>query len=258
MTGRFQDKPVLVTAAAAGIGAATAEAFAREGARLMLSDINVAGGEAMVEKLRQAGTEAHFLRADCTSDDDVRGLVAKTVETLGGLAIAANIVGDVVGDAYGPEFHTQSTAGWNGTIAVSLDSVYLCMKHEIAHMIEHGGGAICNVTSLAALLYVPESGAAYAAAKAGVVQLTKFAAITYADRGVRVNCIAPGVTPTAAYFKGGEEMGNQVINRLLEGHAIKRLIEPGEQAAAMLWLCSDDAAMVTGHILPVDGGWTAR
>jgi len=256
MAGRYQDKPVLVTAAAAGIGAATAEAFAREGARLMLSDINVAGGEAMVEKLRAA--EAHFLRADCTSEEEVQALVSKTVETLGGIKVAANIVGDVVGDAYGPEFHAQTTAGWDGTIAVSLKSTYLCMKHEIAHMIEHGGGAIVNVTSLAALLYVPESGAAYAAAKAGVVQLTKFAALNYAERGVRVNCIAPGVTPTAAYFKGGEEMGNMVINRLLEGHAIKRLIDPSEQAAAMLWLCSDDAAMVTGHILPVDGGWTAR
>lgn len=258
MAGRYQDKAVLVTAAAAGIGAATAEAFAREGARLMLSDINVAGGEAMVEKLRAAGTEAHFLRADCTSEEEVQALVRKTVETLGAINVAANIVGDVVGDAYGPEFHAQTTAGWDGTIAVSLKSTYLCMKHEIAHMIEHGGGAIVNVTSLAALLYVPESGAAYAAAKAGVVQLTKFAALTYAERGVRVNCIAPGVTPTAAYFKGGEEMGNRVINRLLEGHAIKRLIDPSEQAAAMLWLCSDDAAMVTGHILPVDGGWTAR
>ena len=108
------------------------------------------------------------------------------------------------------------------------------------------------------MLYVPESGAAYSAAKAGVIQLTRFAAITYAERGVRVNCIAPGVTPTAAYEKAGPEIAQQMINRLLEGHAIKRVISPAEQAAAILWLCSGDAAMVTGHVLPVDGGWTAR
>lgn len=258
MAGDYQDKPVLVTAAAAGIGQATARAFAAEGARLMLSDINEEGGQQVAEELRSQGVDAHFLRADATNEEDIKALVAKTVETLGGLSVAANIVGDVVGDAYGPEFHSQSTEGWNGTIAVSLNSVYLSMKHEIAYMIEHGGGVIANVTSLAALLYVPESGAAYAAAKAGVVQLTKFAALTYADRGVRANCIAPGVTPTAAYFKGGEEMGNAVINKLLEGHAIKRLIDPSEQAEAILWLCSDRASMVTGQVLPVDGGWTAR
>lgn len=258
MSHRYKDKPVLVTAAGAGIGAATAKAFAREGAILMLSDINESAGQQVAQALRDEGATVHFLKADCTREEEVEALVAKTVELLGGLSVAANIVGDVVGDAYGPEFHSQSTEGWNGTIAVSLNSVHLCMKHEIAHMIEHGGGVIANVTSLAAMTYVPVSGAAYAAAKAGVIQLTKFAALTYAERGVRANCIAPGVTPTAAYFKAGEEAGNEVINSLLENQAIKRSIDPAEQAASILWLCSEEAAMVTGHVLPVDGGWTAR
>lgn len=132
------------------------------------------------------------------------------------------------------------------------------MKHEIAHMIDHGGGAICNVTSLAALLYVAASGAAYAAAKAGVVRLTKFAAVSYADRGIRVNWIAPGVTPTEAYNKAGEEMGRMVIDHLLPFQPIRRTNATGEQADAIAWLCSDAASMVTGHVLPVDGGWTAR
>ena len=258
MAGKFEGKAILVTAAAAGIGKATAEAFAREGARLMLSDINAEGGEAVAEQLRRAGTEAHFLQADGTKEDDIERLVRKTTETLGGLDVAGNIIGDAVGDAFGAEFHTQSLAGWEGTVAVSLRSVFLCLKYEIAYMIEHGGGSICNVASLAGMLYVPESGAAYSAAKAGVIQLTRFAAVTYADRGVRVNCIAPGVTPTAAYEKGGPEFAKIVINRLLEGHAIKRVIETSEQAAAILWLSSPDAAMVTGQNLAVDGGWTAR
>jgi NAD(P)-dependent dehydrogenase (short-subunit alcohol dehydrogenase family) len=255
---RYANKVVLVTAAASGIGAATAGAFAREGARLMVSDINVAGGEALVERLRGRGIEACFLRADATIEEDVERLVRTTVERFGALHVAANIVGDVHPGAAGPEFHLQSLASWEATLAVSLRSTFLSMKHEIAHMIGDGGGAICNVTSLSGLLHVPESGAAYAAAKAGVIRLTKFAAINYAERGVRINCIAPGVTPTPAYFKAGPEGAKMLIERMLEGHAIKRVIEPGEQAAAILWLCSTDAAMVTGHVLAVDGGWSAR
>jgi NAD(P)-dependent dehydrogenase (short-subunit alcohol dehydrogenase family) len=258
MSERFTNKVVLVTAGASGIGAATVDAFAREGARIMVSDINAVGGEAMVERLRSGGIEARFLRADATVEEDVERLIRTTVETYGALHVAANVVGDAHPGAAGPEFHMQSLLSWEATLAVSLRSVFLSMKHQIAHMIDHGGGAICNVTSLSGLLHVPESGAAYAAAKAGVIRLTKFAAINYAQRGIRVNCIAPGVTPTPAYYKAGPEGAKMLIERMLEGHAIKRVIEPGEQAAAILWLCSNDAAMVTGHVLPVDGGWTAR
>jgi NAD(P)-dependent dehydrogenase (short-subunit alcohol dehydrogenase family) len=258
MSQRFSDQAVLVTAGASGIGAAAAEAFARDGARLMLSDINVAGGEAVVERLRGGGAEAHFMRADATIEGDIERLIRKTVETLGALDVAANVVGDVHPGAAGPEFHQQSLASWEGTLAVSLRSTFLSLKHEIAHMIANGGGVICNVTSLSGLLHVPESGAAYAAAKAGVIRLSKFAAINYAERGVRVNCIAPGVTPTPAYYKAGPEGAKMLIERMLEGHAIKRVIDPSEQAAAILWLCSKEAAMVTGHVLAVDGGWSAR
>jgi NAD(P)-dependent dehydrogenase (short-subunit alcohol dehydrogenase family) len=258
MSQRFADKVVLVTAGASGIGAATVEAFAREGARVMVSDINAAAGEAMAERLRAGGTDARFVRADATVEQDIARLIRSTVEAFGALHVAANVVGDVHPEAAGPELHQQSLAGWEATLAVSLRSTFLSMKHEIAHMIEHGGGAICNVTSLAGLLHVPESGAAYAAAKAGVIRLTKFAAIHYAERGLRANCIAPGVTPTPAYYKAGPEAAKMLIDRMLEGHAIKRVIEPGEQAAAILWLCSAEAAMVTGQVLAVDGGWTAR
>ncbi|WP_454882453.1 SDR family NAD(P)-dependent oxidoreductase [Sphingomonas oryzagri] len=254
----FTGKIVLVTAAGAGIGAATAEGFARRGARVMLSDINAEGGEAMAEKLRSTGHDVRFLRADATVEDDVETLVRKTVEAFGGLDVAANIVGDAHRDASGPDLHQQSLESWEHTQAVSLRSVFLSMKHEIAYMIDHDGGVICNVTSLAALLYVAASGAAYAAAKAGVVRLTKFAAVSYADRDIRVNCIAPGVTPTDAYDKAGKEMGQMVIDHLLPFQPIKRTIATSEQADAIAWLCSDEAAMVTGHVLPVDGGWTAR
>ncbi len=258
MAGSFEGKVALVTAAGAGIGAATAEGFARRGARVMLSDINPDAGEAMAERLRAAGHDARFMRADATVEEDVAALVAGTVQAFGALHLAANIVGDAHRDAAGPEFHQQSLESWEHTQAVSLRSVFLSMKHEIAYMIDHGGGAIANVTSLAALLYVGASGAAYAAAKAGVVRLTKFAAVSYADRGVRVNCIAPGVTPTEAYNKAGKEMGQMVIDHLLQFQPIRRPIATSEQADAIAWLCSDQAAMVTGHVMPVDGGWTSR
>lgn len=254
----FSGAKVLVTAAGSGIGAATAEAFAAAGACVMLSDINADNGQAKTDALREAGYPVHFMQADCTDESQIKALIEHTVATLGGLTIAANIVGDVIGDAHGPEFHTQSTAGWSSTLAVSLDSVYICMKYEIDHMLANGGGAIVNIASIAGMRYVPVSGAAYAAAKAGVIQLSKFAALTYADRGVRVNCIAPGVTPTPAYYKGGQEAGDWVINELTKEQAIKRAIDPSEQADAILWLCSDKAAMVTGQVIPIDGGWTAR
>lgn len=258
MTGMFSGKVALVTAAGAGIGLATAEGFARRGARVMLSDINAATGSAAAERLRSEGHDVRFVRADATAEADVAALVRETVDTLGGLHIAANIVGDAHRDAAGGDFHEQSLESWEHTQAVSLRSVFLSMKHEIAHMIQHGGGAICNVTSLAGLLHVGAAGAAYAAAKAGVVRLTKFAAVSYADRGVRVNCIAPGVTPTEAYNKAGAEMGQMVIDHLLPNQPIRRVIATSEQADAIAWLCSDQAAMVTGHVLPVDGGWTAQ
>jgi NAD(P)-dependent dehydrogenase (short-subunit alcohol dehydrogenase family) len=257
MVSRFEQYSVMVTAAAAGIGAATARAFALAGARVVLSDIDITGGEAQVEALREQGAQAYFVAADCTDEEQVEALVRRTVETLGGLSCAANVVGDVLGEANDPDFHAHSSAGWHATIGVSLDSTFLCMKHQIAHMIGHGGGVITNVASLAGMLHVPESGAAYAAAKAGVIRLSKFAAVNYADREVRVNCIAPGVTPTAAFYKGGQEAGDAVITHLLQNQPIGRVIEPSEQAAAILWLSSPEAGMVTGQVLPVDGGWSA-
>jgi NAD(P)-dependent dehydrogenase (short-subunit alcohol dehydrogenase family) len=258
MTGQFEEKVALVTAAGAGIGAATAEMFAKRGARVMLADINSEAGEAQTELLRSGGADVRFLRADATKEAEITRLVAHTIEAFGGLDIAANIVGDAHVDASGNDFHNQSLESWEHTMAVTLRSVFLSMKYEIAHMIENGGGSIVNVTSLAGMLYVGPAGAAYAASKAGVIRLTKFAAVSYADRGVRVNCIAPGVTPTEAYNKAGPEIGQMVIDMLVKEQPIMRTIRPEEQAKAIAWLCSDDAVMVTGHVLPVDGGWTAK
>jgi len=258
MAGKFDGKAVLVTAAAAGIGEATAEAFAREGGKVMCADINEAGGEATAQRLRDFGAEARFQRCDATDEADVERLVTATVEAFGGLDVAVNVVGDAHPEASGPEFHKQSLKGWEWTMGMTLNSVFLGMKHEIAYMIDHGGGAICNVSSLAGLLYNPQGGMAYATSKAGVIRATKFAAMAYADRGVRVNCIAPGITRTAVYDRMEPDFAKNLIEEMMVFPAIKRLIQPSEQAAGIVWLCSQDAAMVTGHILPIDGGWVAQ
>jgi NAD(P)-dependent dehydrogenase (short-subunit alcohol dehydrogenase family) len=258
MAGRFEGKVALVTAAADGIGAATAARFANDGARVVLADINVALGEERAEALRAAGHEARFLRTDATSEEDVEAAVRHTVELYGGLHLAANVVGDAHPDSAGPEFHQQSVAAFDHTIAICLRSTFLCLKHEIAHMIDHGGGAICNVTSLAGMLYNGWGGVGYGSGKAAVIRLTKFAAVSYADRGIRVNCIAPGVTPTRAYFKFGPDYAKTLVDEQVVNQPIRRAIGTEEQAAGIAWLCSDEAAMVTGQNLPIDGGWTAQ
>src|SRR5690606_11726952 len=189
---------------------------------------------------------------------DVEALVRYTVEQFGGLHLAANVVGDAHPDSAGPDLHTQPVEAFDHTINMCLRTTFLCLKHQIAHMVDHGGGAIANVTSLAGMLHNSFGGAAYGSGKAGVIRLTKFAAVSYADRGIRVNCIAPGVTPTRAYNKAGAEIGQMVIDDLVQNQPIRRTIGTQEQANAVMWLCSEEAGMVTGHVLPIDGGWTAR
>ncbi len=258
MAGRFSGKVALVTAGADGIGAATAHAFASEGASVVLGDINDELGEQRAEDLRVQGFTARYRHADATDEEQVEALVRYTVEQFGGLHLAANVVGDAHPDSAGPDLHTQPVEAFDHTITMCLRTTFLCMKHEIAHMIANGGGAICNVTSLAGMIHNGFGGAAYGAGKAAVIRLTKFAAVSYAERGIRVNCIAPGVTPTRAYYKFGDEYAKVLIDEQVVFQPIKRAIGTDEQAAGIIWLCSEEAAMVTGHVLPIDGGWTAQ
>jgi len=258
MTVRFDGKVALVTAASDGIGAATAKAFAENGARVILADIDVERGEAEAEALRAAGCATQFIRADVTNEEHVEALVRRTVEIYGGLHIAANVVGDAHPDSAGPEFHQQDLAAFEHTITMCVRTTFLCLKHEIAHMVDHGGGAIANVTSLAGMIYNPWGGISYGTGKAGVIRMTRFAAVSYADRGIRVNCVAPGVTPTRAYYKFGDDYAKTLIDDQVINQPIRRAIKTSEQAAGILWLCSDEAAMVTGHNLPIDGGWMAQ
>jgi NAD(P)-dependent dehydrogenase (short-subunit alcohol dehydrogenase family) len=253
-TDRFVGKVALVTGAASGIGAATATAFASRGAAVLLADLDERGGSALAARLAEDGAAVQFVRTDVTDPADVAAAVRAATDAFGALDCAANVAGGMAGgDRPGLAVHETDETQWDGTVALNLRATWLCMKAEIGHMLEHGGGAIVNVASVAGMIGARDASVAYAVAKAGVIHLTRIAAVTYAERGIRVNAIAPGLTATPAVRASLSQ-----AQKVPRGHAIKRMVEPEEQAEAILWLCSEGSAMTTGHVLPVDGGWTSR
>jgi len=249
------DRAVLVIGGAAGIGAAVARRLAGPGVQLFLADVNAEAGEALAESLRAEGARCAFRQVDATDEASIAGLFGWMASERARLTLAVNVVG---ADLIRPprDFASIALADWDRTIAVSLTSTFLCMRGEIPLMAANGGGSIVNVSSLAGLRPAMGASPAYGAAKAGVVMLTRWAAMHYAEQGVRVNCVAPGLTRTetvAALVTPERE--RELLGSL---HAIHRFVEPSEIADAVSWLAGDDAAMVTGHVLPIDGGWAAR
>ncbi|NWF70266.1 MAG: SDR family oxidoreductase [Chloroflexi bacterium] len=248
-TLKLQNKVVLITGAASGIGRAAALLMADEGARIMVSDINAEGGAETVQRITARGGQAQFCRCDVAKAGEVQALVEATVAAFGQLNCAVNNAG--VGGKLA-RTHEQTEDTWDLVMNVNLKGVWLCMKYEIPHLIEAGGGSIVNVASLAGLIGFPY-GQIYGASKHGVLGLTKGAALEYARRGLRINAVCPGFTDTAMVA----EM-DSVASRQLQGsiaiHPMKRLGTAEEIAAAILWLCSDDASFVNGHALSVDGG----
>ena len=227
-------------------------AFAREGARVTVADVNLAGGEETVDRIRGSGGQAVFVRTDVSEAVDVEAMVARTVEAYGRLDCAFNNAG-IVGDRSFIHVHPEKM--WDLVISIHLKGVWLCMKYEITHMLEQGGGAIVNTSSVAGM--VGYAGASpYVAAKHGIVGLTKTAALEYARKGIRANAISPGWTRTELidHLIGTPEQEERIGAR----HPMGRLCEPEEIAEAAAWLCSDAASFVTGAVLPVDGGFVAQ
>ena len=252
MAGMFKGKVALVTGAGLGLGRATALAFAREGAKVVVADIDEKGGRETVDMIKKAGGEAHFIKTDVSRAADVEAMVNKTVETYGGLDYAHNNVG--IEEL--PEPLTEATEElWDRLVAVNLKSVWLCLKYEIIYMEKNGGGSIVNSSSIAGLIGAPGQ-AVYTACKWGVNGLTKTAAGMYAKAGIRVNAVCPaGMKGTGFYNRMLENqpgMAQAVINMVPLG----RDSEPEEIAEAVIWLCSDKASYVTGILMPVDGGFT--
>ena len=249
--GIMAGKVALVTGAGSGIGREAARIFSREQARVVVSDIQEAGGRETVSLIKEAGGEAIFVRCDVSRGPEVEALVAHTVEAYGQLDAAFNNAG-VEGDSSVDLVHcSEETFDLN--MAVNLKGVWWCIKYEILQMLkQQHGGAIVNTSSLAGLVGLPR-GNAYIAAKHGVVGLTKAAAIDFARKNIRVNAVCPGAieTPMLHRITGGTEKGYEAMKRM---EPVGRLGQPSEIAEAAVWLCSDQASFVTGHAMPVDGG----
>ena len=258
MPGILNGKVALVTGGASGIGRATALTFAREGAKLIVADMNEDGGQQTVHMITEQGGEAIFVQTDVTQATAVEALISKAVATYGRLDCAHNNAG-ISGAGIGGE-HRALTAEypderWHQVIAINLTGVWLCMKYEIAQMLTHGGGTIVNTASAAGLVGLPYA-SAYVASKHGVVGLTKTAALEYAQQSIRVNCVCPGYiqTPMTARGLSDPEQKAQIVAR----EPIGRVGTPEEVAEAVVWLCSDTASFVTGHAMSVDGGYVAQ
>lgn len=248
----YAGKSVLVTGAAGGIGRAAALAFARDGARVTVSDVSVAGGEETVALIRHAGGEAIFVKADVARAVEVETLIGKIVAAYGRLDCAFNNAGIEI--EHLPLADSDEEV-FDRIMNVNVKGVWLCMKYEIRQMLKQGGGVIANTASVAGLVGAPLQ-AIYAASKHAVIGLTKTAAAEYGRSGIRINAVCPGIIRTPMMDRAIEREPRREKG-IKKAHPIGRIGEADEIANAALWLCSDSSSFVTGHALAVDGGLVA-
>ena len=250
----FTDKVALVTGATSGIGRAAAMAFAREGARVVVSGRRTQEGQETVAFIQQAGGKAVFVQTDVTREPEVAALVNTTLATYGRLDVAFNNAG--VEGAVG-SVHEQTVENYHHIMDANVLGVFLSLKHEIAAMLQNGGGAIVNNASVAGLVGLPGA-ALYVASKHAVLGLTKAAALEYAAQSIRVNAVSPGAIETPMFDRFTTALGADSHRQIAALHPMGRTGRPEEIADAVLWLCSDQASFVTGQSLTADGGWTAK
>ena len=247
-------KVALVTGGGSGIGRATGLTFARQGARVVVADIALEGGNETVRMIQDASGEAIFVEADVSKSDEVEWLIKKTVQTYGRVDCAHNNAAANKGPNV--PTHEVSEDEWDRIIGMDLKSIFLSMKYEIPQMLAQGGGAIVNTASINGLV-AGINDSPYSAGKHAVVGLTRTAAVEYAKLGIRVNCVCPGWidTPRTARLKS---MGGETTTEGIESYPMQREGTPFEIAEAVVWLCSDAASYVTGHAMTVDGGYVAQ
>ncbi len=242
----LEDRSVVITGAAQGIGRATAQVLAEEGARVVLTDVNDEAGGAAAAALRAAGASAAYLHCDVTSEAQVIEMIAAATRLLGGLDLAVNNAGI----AHRPvDLHELDTATWSKVMDVTLFGTYLCMREELKVMVAAGHGAIVNMASNAGVKNAPGM-AAYTTAKHGVVGLTKNAALQYARRGIRVNAVCPGTIATEAIASFPAELQKQWSEMIPMG----RIGTSREVAQSVAYLLSEQSGFITGVPLLIDGG----
>lgn len=249
---RLKGKPAIVTGSAAGIGAAIAEQFAAEGARVVIADRNVERATATAERLRASGADVFALGVDVSSSESVQHMVRECVARFGGLEILVNNAGIV--HPQDGEIETTPDEAWDTTLAVNLKGIFLCSKHAVPAMLAAGGGAILNISSIVALVGSYPAQIAYTASKGGVLSMSREMAVGLARRGIRVNAICPGWTATEMAMG---LMRDEDAYQLRRMHIpMGRMGQPSEIAATAAFLVSDEASYITGQAFPVDGGLT--
>lgn len=250
---RLEGRVALVTGGGSGIGRASAMAFAREGARVVVSDVDLGGGEETVHLIEEHGGESTFVLGDVSDGEQVAQLVAATLDRFGRLDCAHNN-----GGIEGPLATVVDLAedDWNRVIDINLKGIWWCLNHEIPAMLTGGSGAIVNTASVSGMKGFPPLLPAYVASKFGVVGLTAVTARYYAQQGIRVNAVCPGAIDTPMLDRIGESAQRLGVAMIAENPS-GRLGTPDEVAAAVIWLCSDAASFVTGQTLAIDGGFLA-
>jgi NAD(P)-dependent dehydrogenase (short-subunit alcohol dehydrogenase family) len=245
----FDGKVALVTGGSSGIGKATALAFARAGANVVIASRRVTEGQQTVHEICERGGDAIFVKTDVSKASEVEGLINQTIEFYGRLDYACNNAGTFV---MGRLFEL-SEEEWDRTINANLKGIWLSLKYQIPIMLHQKGGVIVNMASMSAIIGNPGV-SIYSASKGGVLALTQSAAIEYAASGIRINAISPGVISTPMV----DDIPMPLLEDIQSKHPIGRLGKPEEIADAVVWLCSDKASFVTGHNMVIDGGYTAQ
>jgi 2,5-dichloro-2,5-cyclohexadiene-1,4-diol dehydrogenase 1 len=249
----LQGRVIIITGATGGIGSATARLTAARGACVVLADTNEAAGAELAAAIQGGGGRAAFIRTDVSCEDDVKAMVGAALSTFGALHAAFNNAGIDTGHHGVAD---QELTQWQRNLAVNLTGIFLCMKHEVAHMLTSSGGSIVNTSSTAGAVGVGTS-ADYVSSKHGVVGLTRSAAVDYSGKGIRVNAILPGAIETPMFLSALQ--GHPTLRQIVEeGHPIGRIGQPTEIAETVAWLLSDAASYITGASIMIDGGFTSR